>query len=101
MTAQFEKHPFLLPSADVAAALKTDIDNGLTSAQVAQLQNEYPSNELDIQGSVSWHSILAKQLFNAMILGKSTSTFVVIPANTEAYCHSPSPRFRNRRLFCH
>lgn len=82
MTAQFEKHPFLLPSPDVAAALKTDIDNGLTSAQVAQLQNAYPSNELDIQGSISWHSILAKQLFNAMILGKCASTCIIVPMRT-------------------
>lgn len=70
MTANFDRHPFLLPSADVAAVLNTDIENGLTSVQVAQLKNEYPSNELEIEGSISWHSILAKQLFNAMILGK-------------------------------
>lgn len=107
MTAQFEKHPFLLPSADVAAALKTDIDNGLTSAQVAKLQNAYPSNELDIQGSISWHSILAKQLFNAMILGKCTRTCVQEPAS-RCLCehwgllsYSRSPRFRYHRLLCH
>lgn len=81
MTTQFEKHPFLLPAADVAAALKTNVDNGLTSTQVAQLQNEYPTNELDIQGSISWHSILAKQLFNAMILGKCRIPTISIPSS--------------------
>lgn len=103
MTAQFEKHPFLLPSADVAAALKTDIDNGLTSAQVAQLQNTYPSNELDIQGSISWHSILAKQLFNAMILGQCTITCIIVSLRTLGltYCHIRSPRVCNHRLLCY
>lgn len=100
MTAQFEKHPFLLPSTDVAALLKTDVDNGLTSTQVAQLQNEYPPNELDIQGSISWHSILAKQLFNAMIMGKCRSTFLLILAdwNTELTVVIYSPCFCNHCL---
>lgn len=74
MSGQFEKHPFLLPSADVAAALKTDIDNGLTSAQVVQAQKDYPPNELNIDGAIGWQTILAKQLFNAMILGKYRQT---------------------------
>lgn len=69
MSGQFDRHPFLLTSADVAVALNTDIENGLTSAQVAQLQHEHPANELDVDGSIPWQNILAKQLFNAMILG--------------------------------
>lgn len=69
MSDQIDRHPFLLTPAEVAAALNTDIDNGLSSVQVAQLQNEVPPNELTIDGAISWHTILAKQLFNAMILG--------------------------------
>lgn len=69
MSGHFDRHPFLLASADVAAALKTDVDNGLTSARVAQLQQDFPPNELNVDGAIAWHTILAKQLFNAMILG--------------------------------
>jgi magnesium-transporting ATPase (P-type) len=68
MSGHFERHPFLLAPADVAAALDTDIDNGLTSAQVAQLQQQYPPNELNVEGAISWYTIFIKQLFNAMIL---------------------------------
>lgn len=68
MSGQFEKHPFLLPPAEVAAALKTNLENGLTSVQVAQLQQECPRNELDVKGAIPWYTIFLKQLFNAMIL---------------------------------
>lgn len=71
MAGQFDRHPFLLASNDVAAALKTDVDKGLNSAQVAQLQQEYPRNELDIGGAIPWYTIFIKQLFNAMILVSS------------------------------
>lgn len=68
MAGQFDRHPFLLAPNDVAAALKTDVDKGLNSAQIAQLQQEYPRNELDIGGAIPWYTIFIKQLFNAMIL---------------------------------
>lgn len=68
MAGQFDRHPFLLAPNDVAAALKTDVDKGLNTAQVAQLQQEYPRNELDIGGAIPWYTIFIKQLFNAMIL---------------------------------
>lgn len=68
MAGQFDRHPFLLAPNDVAVALKTDVDKGLNSAQVAQLQQEYPRNELDIGGAIPWYTIFIKQLFNAMIL---------------------------------
>lgn len=71
MAGQFDRHPFLLAPNDVAAALKTDVDKGLNSAQVAQLQQEYPRNELDIGGAIPWYTIFIKQLFNAMILVSS------------------------------
>lgn len=103
MSAQFNQHPFLLTSADVAAALDTDIENGLNSAQVAQLQHQYPSNELDVEGSIPWNSILAKQLFNAMILGKCENTLCAVPSylKTELIIIMYSPGIRNDRLLRH
>lgn len=68
MTANFERHPFLLTFEDVAATLETDIDAGLTTAQVQERQSKYPKNELDVGGAVKWYSILIRQLFNAMII---------------------------------
>ncbi|TLD30323.1 hypothetical protein PspLS_02256 [Pyricularia sp. CBS 133598] len=66
--SKFERHPFLLPTEEVAATLSTDVDKGLTSAQVQKLQEEYPPNELDAGGAIPWYTIFLKQLFNAMVL---------------------------------
>ncbi|KAJ3486395.1 hypothetical protein NLG97_g6622 [Lecanicillium saksenae] len=66
--AEFSKHPFLLTVGETADALSTDVDKGLTSAQVAQLQQQYPKNELDVGGGIAWYSILTKQILNAMII---------------------------------
>ncbi|KAI0172157.1 potassium/sodium eff [Hypoxylon sp. FL1284] len=68
MAGQFERQPFLLSAEDVARALDTHLERGLSSAQVAQLQEKYPPNELDIGGTIPWYKIFLKQLFNAMIL---------------------------------
>ncbi|KAI6080949.1 potassium/sodium eff [Hypoxylon rubiginosum] len=68
MAGQFERHPFLLTVEDVAKALDTHLERGLSSAQVAQLQETYPPNELDVGGAIPWYKIFLKQLFNAMIL---------------------------------
>lgn len=66
--AEFPKHPFLLSVGETAHALATDIDKGLTSTQVAQLQQRYPPNELDVGQGIPWYSILTKQILNAMII---------------------------------
>ncbi|KAI1641134.1 hypothetical protein F4809DRAFT_587447 [Biscogniauxia mediterranea] len=68
MAGVFERHPFLLSVEDVAKSLETDIDKGLSSAQVTALQQKYPPNELDVGGAIPWYKIFLKQLFNAMIL---------------------------------
>jgi len=68
MAADFPKHPFLLPVDEVAQVLGTDIDGGLSSAQVAELQKTYPPNELDVGGTIAWYTIFIRQLCNAMIL---------------------------------
>ena len=66
--AEFPKHPFLLTVEETAQALGTDIDKGLTSAQIQELQLKYGPNELDVGGTIPWYKIFTKQLFNAMIL---------------------------------
>ncbi|KAH6952601.1 potassium sodium efflux p-type fungal-type [Fusarium avenaceum] len=68
MAAEYPKHPFLLTIEETAEALGTSIDKGLTSQQVAQAQEKYPKNELDVGGTIPWYSILTKQLLNAMII---------------------------------
>ncbi|EFY92940.1 P-type Na+-ATPase [Metarhizium acridum CQMa 102] len=66
--AEFPKHPFLLTVEETARALNTDIDKGLTTAQVTELQQKYPKNELDVGDTIPWYSILTKQILNAMII---------------------------------
>ncbi|KAJ4257495.1 potassium/sodium eff [Fusarium torreyae] len=68
MAAEYPKHPFLLSIEETAQALGTSIDKGLTSQQVAEAQQKYPLNELDVGGTVPWYSIMTKQLLNAMII---------------------------------
>jgi len=68
MAADFPRLPFLLPVEDVVKAVETDLDRGLTSAQVAQFQQKYPKNELDVGGAIPWYKIFIKQLVNAMVL---------------------------------
>ncbi|KAJ8115362.1 hypothetical protein ONZ43_g4684 [Nemania bipapillata] len=68
MAAQFEKHPFLLSAEDVARHLDSDLERGLSSSQVFQLQQRYPPNELEVGGAIPWYKIFIKQLLNAMIL---------------------------------
>jgi P-type Na+/K+ transporter len=68
MVEDLKMHPFLLSVQDVAKSLETDLERGLTSAKVTQLQQRYPPNELDVGGAIPWHTIFLRQLFNAMIL---------------------------------
>jgi Na+-exporting ATPase len=63
-----DHHPFLLSVEDVARQLSTNIETGLSARQVAELRNEFPRNELEGGGGVSWYKILIKQISNAMIL---------------------------------
>lgn len=68
MAAEFEKHPFLLPVDEVAHVLHTDIEKGLASSEVTQLQQKYPPNVLDVGEGIAWYTIFFRQLCNAMIL---------------------------------
>ena len=67
-TPEFPKHPFLLSAQEVEQSLETNVDNGLSSAQVPQLQQKYGPNELEIGGAIAWYTILIRQLANAMVL---------------------------------
>ncbi|KAL2260651.1 hypothetical protein VTK26DRAFT_5274 [Humicola hyalothermophila] len=68
MAAEFPKHPFLLSVREVEQALGTNVDKGLSSSQVTELQSKYPPNELDVGAGIAWYTILIRQLCNAMIL---------------------------------
>jgi P-type Na+/K+ transporter len=63
-----DPHPYLLPIDEVCKQLGTNIESGLTSKKAAELQKEYPPNELEGGGGVEWYKILIKQISNAMIL---------------------------------
>jgi hypothetical protein len=71
MAAELPNHPFLLSIEETAAALETNVDDGLPTSAVADRQNKYPPNELNVGGGVAWYTILSKQLINAMILVSS------------------------------
>lgn len=68
MAAEFEKNPFLLSVQEVADALGTNVDTGLSSAQVKERAEKYPPNELNVAGAIPWYTIFIRQLCNAMIL---------------------------------
>jgi len=88
MAADFPKHPFLLPVDGVAQVLGTDIDGGLSSAQVAELQKTYPPNELDVGGTIAWYTIFIRQLCNAMILVRTNIFYLPLPLSLPSF--SPS-----------
>jgi len=69
---RFERHPFLLSVEEVAQQLSTNIETGLSSRRVTELQRECPPNELVGGGATAWYKILIKQMTNAMILVKFT-----------------------------
>ncbi|KZF24870.1 Na+-exporting ATPase [Xylona heveae TC161] len=65
---EYVKHPFLLSVDDVVQHLHTDIEKGLSSARILELQKQYGQNKLEGEGGVKWYSVLMKQISNAMIL---------------------------------
>lgn len=79
MAAEFPKHPFLLSVREVEQALGTDVDKGLTSSQVAEFQQKYPPNELDVGAGIAWYTIFIRQLCNAMILVRHNCSQVPRP----------------------
>jgi magnesium-transporting ATPase (P-type) len=52
----------------VAEILKTDMETGLTEAEVEERLTKYGRNELSGEGGVSAWKVLMRQLFNTLIL---------------------------------
>lgn len=84
-----EPHPYLLPIEEVCQQLGTNIESGLTSKRAAELQKEYPPNELEGGGSVEWYKILIKQISNAMILVGDHLPFFCCKFNISRFWFSP------------
>jgi hypothetical protein len=100
MAAEFPKHPFLLTAEETAQALGTDLDKGLTSAQVAELQAKYPKNELDVGGSVPAYKIFTKQLLNAMIIVSEKPSSSNFPPNASRGTEADSARLGCDAILC-
>ncbi|KAK8238261.1 P-type Na+-ATPase [Phyllosticta capitalensis] len=64
----YEKHPFQLSVDDLKSQLGTNIESGLSSRQIGELQQKYGENKLSGEGGVKWYTILLKQISNAMLL---------------------------------
>lgn len=62
------KQPYLLSADEVARELQTDPDNGLSDHEAHSRMTRVGLNELEGDGGVSVGRILAKQIFNAMVL---------------------------------
>lgn len=67
-TQSYPSHPFLLGTDEITSHLETNIDTGLSNQQVSSFQARYGQNKLSGEGGVTWYSVLAKQVSNAMIL---------------------------------
>ncbi|EED24481.1 sarcoplasmic/endoplasmic reticulum calcium ATPase, putative [Talaromyces stipitatus ATCC 10500] len=67
-TQSYPSHPFLLSTDEIISHLETNIDTGLSTQQVTSFQSRYGPNKLSGEGGVTWYSVLAKQVSNAMIL---------------------------------
>ncbi|KAI9845990.1 MAG: Na+ ATPase [Sclerophora amabilis] len=65
---EYSAHPFKLSIEQLANDLETNLEAGLSSAQVQSLQSKYGQNKLDGEGAVRWYSVLLRQISNAMIL---------------------------------
>ncbi len=92
MSFEFNRHPFLLSAQDVADQLGTDVDKGLTTSQVETLSVQYPRNELNIGGVISWYTVLIRQLFNAMIIVRDDTPPLASLAETDLSIRCwPSP----------
>ena len=64
----FRREPFLLSAEEISNYLETNVDSGLRSAQIERYRQKYGENKLEGEGGVHWHTLLLKQISNAMIL---------------------------------
>jgi len=65
---QYSAHPFKLSIEQLTQQLNTNTETGLTRATAAEGLNKYGQNKLQSDGGVKWHTVLLKQMSNAMIL---------------------------------
>ena len=93
MAAEFQKHPFLQSVQEVADTLATHVDTGLSSAQVQELSQKYPPNELDVGGAIPWYTIFIRQLFNAMILVTFSFLCFISEIISSSFCSSFLPPY--------
>ena len=64
----YTKHPFRLSVGQVKNHIQTDLDTGLSSAKVKDIQSKCGENKLAGLGDFQWYTVLLKQVSNAMIL---------------------------------
>lgn len=77
-TQEYLKHPFSLPSIDILDQLQADDETGLDRLNAQEAQSRYGPNKLEGEGGVQWHTVLLKQISNAMILVRTSA--VIYPA---------------------
>jgi len=65
---QCSAHPFKLSVEQLVQQLNTNTETGLNKATAADVLSKYGENKLQSDGGVKWHTVLLKQMSNAMIL---------------------------------
>jgi hypothetical protein len=70
-------HPFLQTPDEVAQRFNTNIENGLTTAQVIELRKICKRNELEVAGAVKWYRVLGRQLVHPMNLASMVRSIAV------------------------
>ncbi|KAL8770141.1 MAG: hypothetical protein Q9194_005248 [Teloschistes cf. exilis] len=65
---EYPKHPFISTARDILDQLQTNDEVGLDRSTVQEAQEKYGPNKLEGEGVVQWHTVLVKQISNAMIL---------------------------------
>ncbi|KAL8691070.1 MAG: hypothetical protein Q9218_003632 [Villophora microphyllina] len=68
LAQEYPKHPFTSTAKDVFDHLQTNDEVGLDRSSVEEAQRRYGPNKLEGEGAVQWHTVLLKQISNAMIL---------------------------------
>lgn len=89
---EYPKHPFISTARDILDQLQTNDEVGLHRSTVQEAQERYGPNKLEGEGVVQWHTVLVKQISNAMIL--------VSWRESTTIAQNPPGMPRIRRSFC-
>ena len=84
---EYPQHPFLLAVDHIAKLLETNIETGSSKGNAGVLSTKYGENKLEGEGGVEWHSVLLRQISNAMIL-VHTSRVSFPQTSTESFLDS-------------